>query len=358
MGCSERNQVVHLYTDGGSRGNPGPGAGAYLLQSPSGELIEGRAIFFPQTTNNAAEYSAVLEGLKAARNRGVQDVVLFSDSELLIRQLTGQYKVKSSTLLPLYEACRALLAGFERWRLQHIPREKNAAADQLANEAMDLRREIVREGSWKNIQSIRLGVLVSGGGRTMVNLHQEIQAGRLPAQIVSVVSSRSTAAGVDRARQIGLEPVIIRRKDFSDIGAFSRRIAEEMDRACVDLVVQAGWLCLWEIPQRYVNRVMNIHPALLPSFGGKGMWGHHVHEAVLRAGCKVSGCTVHFCTNEYDAGPIIIQRCCPVLEGDDTDTLAARVFQEECLAYPEAIRLYAAGRLSVENGVVHIRANP
>jgi folate-dependent phosphoribosylglycinamide formyltransferase PurN len=90
---------------------------------------------------------------------------------------------------------------------------------------------------------------------------------------------------------------------------------------------------------------MNIHPALLPSFGGQGMWGHHVHEAVLAAGCKVSGCTVHFCTNEYDEGPIIVQRCCEVDEDDDADSLAARVFKEECVAYPEAIRLFSEGRI-------------
>ena len=119
--------------------------------------------------------------------------------------------------------------------------------------------------------------------------------------------------------------------------------------ANVDLVIQAGWLCLWKIPKKYENRVMNIHPALLPSFGGQGMWGHHVHEAVIKAGCKVSGCTVHFCTNEYDKGAIIVQRTCPVEEGCDADTLAARVFEQECVAYPEAIKLFAQDRIKVEN---------
>jgi folate-dependent phosphoribosylglycinamide formyltransferase PurN len=102
---------------------------------------------------------------------------------------------------------------------------------------------------------------------------------------------------------------------------------------------------------------MNIHPALLPGFGGQGMWGHHVHEAVLKAGCKVSGCTVHFCTNEYDNGPIIVQRCCPVKDDDTPDTLAARVFEQECLAYPEAIELFAEGRLAVAEGRVRIRSH-
>jgi folate-dependent phosphoribosylglycinamide formyltransferase PurN len=126
--------------------------------------------------------------------------------------------------------------------------------------------------------------------------------------------------------------------------------------ANVELVIQGGWLCLWKIPARYENRVMNIHPALLPSFGGQGMWGHHVHEAVLKSGCKVSGCTVHFCTNEYDKGPIIVQRSCEAKDSDTPETLAARVFEQECFAYPQAIRLFADGKLSVENGIVKIKS--
>jgi formyltetrahydrofolate-dependent phosphoribosylglycinamide formyltransferase len=163
-------------------------------------------------------------------------------------------------------------------------------------------------------------------------------------------------AGVDRARAAGLNVKIIRKKDYPDIDEFSRHIERELAAADVELVVQGGWLCLWKIPSRFENRVMNIHPALLPGFGGQGMWGHHVHEAVLKAGCKVSGCTVHFCTNEYDSGPIIVQRCCPVKNDDTPDTLAARVFEQECLAYPEAIRLFAEGRLSVQDGRVRINS--
>lgn len=113
---------------------------------------------------------------------------------------------------------------------------------------------------------------------------------------------------------------------------------------------------MWKIPDRYENRVMNIHPALLPSFGGQGMWGHHVHEAVLEAGCKVSGCTVHFCTNEYDEGPIIVQRACEVRDTDSPETLAARIFEQECIAYPQAIRLFADDKLLVEGCKVKIRS--
>jgi formyltetrahydrofolate-dependent phosphoribosylglycinamide formyltransferase len=189
----------------------------------------------------------------------------------------------------------------------------------------------------------------------MVNIQKEISSGRLNARIVTVISSRSAIAGNDRARELGVEPVILRRKDFDDIETFSRRIAETLEAEKVDLVLQAGWLCLWHIPKQYDNRVMNIHPALLPAFGGQGMWGHHVHQAVLKAGCKVSGCTVHFCTNEYDAGPIIVQRTCEVRDDDTPDTLAARVFEQECIAFPEAIRLFGQDRLCIQDGIVRRR---
>ncbi len=186
----------------------------------------------------------------------------------------------------------------------------------------------------------------------MVNLAEYIEQGKLDAEIVTVISSRSNVAGVERARELGCEPHILRVKDHPDVDEFSRRIAGILDEAQADLVSQCGWLCYWKIPSQYEHRVLNIHPALLPAFGGKGMWGHHVHEAVLAKGCKVSGCTVHFVTNEYDAGPILVQRTCPVLEDDDADTLAARVFEQECLAYPEAIQRIAEDRVIVREGRV------
>jgi len=199
----------------------------------------------------------------------------------------------------------------------------------------------------------RVVALISGGGRTVANLHERIRAGELPAEIVRVVASRD-CAGIERARQAGIPAVVVPYKQMPDMETYSARIVEQLDAAEADLVLLAGFLSLWHIPPKYDGRVMNIHPALLPSFGGHGMYGHHVHEAVLAAGCKVSGCTVHFVTNEYDAGPIIVQRCVPVLEGDTPDALAARVFEQECVAYPEAVRLFAEGRLRVEGSVVRI----
>jgi phosphoribosylglycinamide formyltransferase-1 len=132
----------------------------------------------------------------------------------------------------------------------------------------------------------------------------------------------------------------------------STRFADEVWSAvrafAPDLVCLAGWLRLLPIPADFRHKVLNIHPALLPAFGGKGMYGRHVHEAVLAAGVKVSGCTVHFADDTYDTGPILVQKCVPVKEGDDADSLAARVFAAECEAYPEAIELFGAGRVKVE----------
>ncbi|MCD6304641.1 MAG: phosphoribosylglycinamide formyltransferase [Planctomycetes bacterium] len=200
---------------------------------------------------------------------------------------------------------------------------------------------------------LRLGVLLSGGGRTLLNILDEIQAGRLDAQVAVVIGSRQ-CTGVERARRRGLDVHVVPYKQMPDAETYSARLTELLDAAGVELVCLAGFLSFWKLPASYEHRVMNIHPALLPSFGGKGMYGRRVHEAVLAAGCKVSGCTVHFVTNEYDAGPIIVQKCVPVLEGDGPDELAARVFEQECIAYPEAIRLFAAGRLSVAGRVVHV----
>ena len=200
---------------------------------------------------------------------------------------------------------------------------------------------------------IRLGVLLSGGGRTLLNMLEGIKAGELPAEVAVVIASRQ-CKGVERAAAAGLAVHVVPYRDMPDSAAYSTKLAELLDDAAVDLVCLAGFLSFWEIPDRYLGRVMNIHPALLPRFGGTGMYGHRVHEAVLAAGCKVSGCTVHLVNNEYDAGPIVVQKAVPVLEGDTPDTLAARIFEQECLAYPEAISLFAEGRLKIEGNICHV----
>lgn len=203
------------------------------------------------------------------------------------------------------------------------------------------------------MKKLRLGVLLSGGGRTLLNILDEIKANRLDAEVVAVIASRP-CKGIERCRDAGLDVHVVPYREMPDIKTYSSRLAELLDQAQVDLVIQAGFLSLWHIPSRYEGKVMNIHPALLPSFGGKGMYGHHVHEAVVAAGCKVSGCTVHFVTNEYDAGPIIIQKCVPVYDTDTPDDVADRVFEQECVAYPEAIDLFARQKLTIEENIVRI----
>jgi phosphoribosylglycinamide formyltransferase 1 len=178
----------------------------------------------------------------------------------------------------------------------------------------------------------RLAVMLSGSGRTLLNLAQAIHLGKLPAQIALVVASRE-CLGLQRAREIGLHAILVP----GDIPA------SDLDRLLkehrIDWVVLAGYLRLLEIPRDYRGRVVNIHPALLPEFGGPGMYGQRVHEAVLRSGAARSGCTVHYCDEAYDTGAVILQKTCPVLPGDTPDSLAARVHALECEAYPEALRM-------------------
>lgn len=200
---------------------------------------------------------------------------------------------------------------------------------------------------------IRLAVLLSGGGTTLANLTEKIGAGNLNAEVAVAISSNQTAYDKIVARGLGIPTHLVSRKGHADTAAFSETIFGIIREADVDLVCLAGFLCLLSIPDDFAYRVLNIHPALLPAFGGKGMYGHHVHEAVLKAGCKVSGCTVHFADQTYDTGPILVQRTCPVGHNDTPDTLAARVFEQECLAYPEAIRMIAKQPVTIDGRVIH-----
>ena len=203
-------------------------------------------------------------------------------------------------------------------------------------------------------RKVRLGVLISGGGRSLQNFIDLADAGELKAEVAKVVSTRPDVFGLERARRHGIPAAVVRRRDFPTVEAFSDAVTAELEAEDVELVAMAGFLSLYRIPERYAGRVMNIHPALLPSFGGRGYYGDRVHQAVLDAGCKVSGCTVHFADNVYDHGPIIVQKVVPVQEGDDAQTLAARVFEKEKEAYPEAINLFAEGRLRLVGGRVQI----
>ncbi len=192
---------------------------------------------------------------------------------------------------------------------------------------------------------IRLAVLLSGGGTTLQNFLNRITDGLLRAEIAVVVSSKADAFGLTRARQANLPAFSVERKSCASREEFSDRIFAHCRDAGVDLVCLAGFLQLLRIPDDFHQRVLNIHPALIPAFCGKGYHGLAVHRAVLERGAKVSGCTVHFADNEYDHGPIVAQRVVPVLDDDTPESLAERVFAAECEAYPQAIQWFAQGRL-------------
>jgi phosphoribosylglycinamide formyltransferase 1 len=169
---------------------------------------------------------------------------------------------------------------------------------------------------------MKIAVLIGGSGRSLKNF---IDLGNQLAGHLQCVVAHKEVAGLQFAKDAGIPYYI-----GIDVYPF-------LESHHVDLAVMAGWIKKLSIPHNWTNRVMNIHPALLPAFGGQDMYGHHVHEAVIQSGAKFSGCTVHYADNEYDHGPIILQKVVPVLDDDTPDTLAARVFEQEKIAYPEAI---------------------
>ncbi|MHB8645398.1 MAG: phosphoribosylglycinamide formyltransferase [Thermomicrobiales bacterium] len=190
-----------------------------------------------------------------------------------------------------------------------------------------------------------IAVLLSGQGRTLANLLTCIEHGELPVAVRCVIGSKPGIGGLTIAADAGIPHHVIQRRDFADTEAFSATVWEILASYDLRLVVHAGFLQKVLVPTGWEGRVLNIHPSLLPAFGGKGMYGQHVHAAVLAHGCKVSGCTVHICDNAYDTGPIVAQQCVPVRDDDSVETLGERVFAAECLLYPAVIRAFAAGRI-------------
>ena len=219
---------------------------------------------------------------------------------------------------------------------------------------------------------LRLGVLFSGTGRTLENLVACCRDGTVPAEVVVAISNRVEAPGNAVATRLGVPLEVIdaeatdaeapageaARTPNPSASSFSTAVTSTLLRSGVDLVVLAGLLRYYDIPSTFRGRVLNIHPSLLPAHGGKGMYGRRVHEAVLAAGERFSGCTVHFAGDTYDRGPILLQRVVGVATGDSPETLGARVFAQECIAYPEALRLYAEGRAVLKEGRVHLRPTP
>jgi phosphoribosylglycinamide formyltransferase-1 len=186
-----------------------------------------------------------------------------------------------------------------------------------------------------------IAVLISGGGTTLRNLIEKIQAGTLPVEIRLVISSNPAARGLQFAAAAGIPSLVVEKHKLLSAEAFSEAIFAPCRKAGVEYVVMGGFLKHVLIPPDFERRVLNIHPALLPAFGGKGMYGLRVHEAVLAAKCSESGCTIHFVDNQYDHGPIILQKTVPVLPGDTPESLQTRVFAAECEAYPAALRTLA-----------------
>jgi phosphoribosylglycinamide formyltransferase-1 len=207
-------------------------------------------------------------------------------------------------------------------------------------------------------KKLQVGVLASGGGTNLQAIIDNCAAGKIDAELAVVISDVQCGA-LARARKAGIPEHWLNRHDeqrFPSREAFDRAVLERLEQHGVELVCVAGYLRIMtaDLIDAYAGRMMNTHPALLPAFGGKGMWGHHVHQAVLDYGCKVSGCSIHFVTLGTDEGPIILQRAVPVEEDDTAETLAARILPVEHGLYSEAIQLFAAGRLKIDGRRVRI----
>ena len=202
--------------------------------------------------------------------------------------------------------------------------------------------------------SLPIAVLISAGGTTLRNLLDKIEAGHLPVEIRLVISSSPNARGLEFATAANIPSLVFEKSKAAGAEAFSEQVFDACRNAEVKYVVMGGFLKHVLIPPDFENRVLNIHPALIPAFCGRGMYGLNVHQAVLDYGAKLTGCTVHFVDNEYDHGPIILQTAVPVLPGDSAETLQTRVFEAERDAYPEALRLLASGHVTMRGRQVHI----
>ena len=201
---------------------------------------------------------------------------------------------------------------------------------------------------------LRLAVLLSGSGSSLQNLIDRIEARELAAEIAVVIASKPDAFGLERARRHGIPAIAVPRKLHRDVAAFNDALHAELARFDVGLVVLLGFLSPFETRGRYDGRAINVHPALVPAFSGRGCYGRRVHAAVIESGVKLSGATVHFVDAEYDHGPVILQEAVAVRDDDTPETLAGRVQEVERRLVPEAIRLFAESRLRIENRRVRI----
>ena len=214
--------------------------------------------------------------------------------------------------------------------------------------------DMARDGRLHPMAPLRVAVLLSGSGTSLENLFEHIEAG-LPARVEVVVSSKRGAGGLARAERHAVPARVVARRDHPDPRDFNDSLHAMLAPYEIDLVALLGFLSPFEPRERFAGRVINVHPALIPAFSGRGFYGEKVHRAVLEAGVKLTGATVHFADDEYDHGPIILQRAVEVRDDDDPASLAARVQAVERQLVPEAIRLIAEDRLTVEGGRVRIK---
>ena len=205
----------------------------------------------------------------------------------------------------------------------------------------------------------KIAVLVSGGGTNLQALIDAQKRGELGAgEITLVIASKPGVYALERAAQNGIESKVLARKDYGSIAEYSRALADALTESGIDLVVLAGFLTIIDeqVYNAFPNKILNVHPALIPSFCGKGFYGLHVHEAALAKGVKVSGATVHIVIPECDAGPIVLQKAVEVKEGDTPEILQKRIMEEaEWKILPEAVKLFCEDRIIVENNKVYIK---
>ncbi|MBQ2732783.1 MAG: phosphoribosylglycinamide formyltransferase [Clostridia bacterium] len=209
------------------------------------------------------------------------------------------------------------------------------------------------------MKKARIAVLVSGGGTNLQALIDAQHRGELGnGEIALVLSSKPDVYALERAKSNGIPCVVVPRKEYADIAAYSKALTDTLVNADVDLVVLAGFLTIFDeqVYEAFTNRILNVHPALIPSFCGKGFYGLHVHEAALEKGVKLSGATVHIVTPECDAGPIVLQKAVEVKQDDTPETLQRRIMEEaEWKILPEAVRLFCDGLITVQNNKVYIK---
>ena len=197
---------------------------------------------------------------------------------------------------------------------------------------------------------VRIGVLISGGGTNLQALIDEVEKGNINGEISVVISDKKGAYGIERAKKHGIKGIILDKKSFKDKDEFMKSIMDKLEEYNVDLVILAGFLSILSrgFIEKYKNKIINVHPSLIPAFCGEGYYGQKVHRAVLEYGAKVSGATVHFVDEGADTGPVILQEAVPVMEDDTIETLAARVLKVEHKLLPEAVKLYCDGKITID----------